>query len=134
MVNIERELDRYLTLLRNMIRDQGFTQLEVQAALGWGRSYISQLVTKQKSLRLEQILDILHVVGVEPGAFFGELYGPPSRLGDRQWQSPGSGLPHQELQRLTFMFHGLTELLRQKGLITESGLKEAVEARRREPG
>ena len=37
MNSIERELDRVLTLLRNKIREQGFTQLEVQEALGWGR-------------------------------------------------------------------------------------------------
>ena len=41
MTTLERELDRVLTLLRNKIRERGFTQLEVQEALGWGRSYIS---------------------------------------------------------------------------------------------
>ena len=70
MRTIERELDRVLTLLRNKIRERGFTQLEVQEALGWGRSYISQLLTKQKSLRIEQVLLILNVVGVDPGEFF----------------------------------------------------------------
>ena len=71
---VEKELDRILTLLRNKIREKGFTQLEVQDALGWGRSYISQLLTKQKSLRVEQVLLILGVIGVDPADFFGELY------------------------------------------------------------
>ena len=71
MITVDREVDRYLTLLGNKIREKGLTQLEVQEALGWGRSYISQLVTRQKSLRLEQVLGILQVIGVDPGIFFG---------------------------------------------------------------
>lgn len=78
MINVEKEIDRILTLLRNKIREQGFTQLQVQAELEWGRSYISQLLTKQKSLRVEQVLRILDVIGVEPAEFFAELYGFPS--------------------------------------------------------
>ena len=38
MLSVDRELDRVLTLLRNKIRERGFTQLEVQEALSWGRS------------------------------------------------------------------------------------------------
>ena len=71
---VEKEIDRILTLLRNKIREQGFTQLEVQDKLEWGRSYISQLVTKQKSLRVEQLLMILETIGVEPQEFYVELY------------------------------------------------------------
>lgn len=77
MIPVERELDRTLTLLRNKIREQGFTQLQVQAELSWGRSYISQLLTKQKSLRVEQVLRILQVIHVEPAAFYQELYRFP---------------------------------------------------------
>ena len=64
MSDVEREVDRYLTLLRNTSRASGFTQLEVQEALGWGRSYFSQLLTKQKTLRIEQILMIINVINV----------------------------------------------------------------------
>ncbi|NIQ93618.1 MAG: helix-turn-helix transcriptional regulator, partial [Desulfuromonadales bacterium] len=63
---IEKEVDRILTLLRNKIRERGFTQLEVQEKLNWGRSYISQLLTKQKSLRVEQVLMILETINVNP--------------------------------------------------------------------
>ena len=92
MNSIERELDRVLTLLRNKIRERGFTQLEVQEALGWGRSYISQLLTKQKSLRVEQVLLILSVIKVSPPDFFGELYPlSPDAAGSRH----GYGSPVQ---------------------------------------
>lgn len=76
-MSVERELDRTLTLLRNKIREQGFTQLQVQAELAWGRSYISQLLTKQKSLRVEQVLRILQVIHVDPADFYKELYRFP---------------------------------------------------------
>ena len=75
MKNLDREIERVLSLLRNKIRERGFTQLQVQDQLHWGRSYISQLVTRQKALRLEQILCILDVIQVSPTEFFGELYG-----------------------------------------------------------
>ena len=65
MVTVQPEVDRYLTLLRNKIRERGYTQLQVQEALGWGRSYISQLLTRQKALRIEQVLLILSVIEVD---------------------------------------------------------------------
>ncbi|HEX9735155.1 MAG TPA: helix-turn-helix transcriptional regulator [Thermoanaerobaculia bacterium] len=74
MSSIEKEVDRILTLLRNKIRERGFTQLEVQEKLNWGRSYISQLLTKQKSLRVEQVLLILETIKVDPKEFYAELY------------------------------------------------------------
>jgi len=73
-MEIENEVGRVLTLLRNKIRERGFTQLEVQDRLKWGRSYISQLLTRQKSLRFEQVLMVLEVIGVEAAEFFSELY------------------------------------------------------------
>ena len=36
MRQVEAEVDRYLTLLRNVIRQRGFTQLEVQQGAGLG--------------------------------------------------------------------------------------------------
>lgn len=94
MSSAEKELDRVLTLLRNKIRERGFTQLEVQEALSWGRSYISQLLTKQKSLRVEQVLLILEVIGVDPGEFFGDLYSFPhsgGRVRSSEYMEPSRG-------------------------------------------
>ena len=100
VINVEREVDR--SLLRNKIRASGFTQLEVQEALGWGRSYISQFLTKQKKLRLEQVLSILNVIEVEPAAFFGELYGAPpwSDAEGLQARNVSAELPHHQLARV----------------------------------
>lgn len=75
----EKEVDRVLNLLRAKIHERGFTQLKVQRALGWGRTYISQLFRKQKSLRFDQILQILEVVEIDPADFFAEFYRLPRR-------------------------------------------------------
>ncbi len=132
MITVDREVDRYLTLLGNKIREKDFTQLEVQEALGWGRSYISQLVTRQKSLRLEQVLSILQAIGVEPGIFFSELYASVPPLGAGPYQAPSSALPHRELEQMRSMLQGLTELLVERGLITQRGLSEAVAGQKAE--
>ena len=122
MVNIEREIERYLTLLSNKIRDKGLTQLEVQAQLGWGRSYISQLMTRQKSLRVDQVLSILDVICVEPAVFFEELYGTRAH----KWRPRKSKtkLPGHEIERLRLLVLGLLDLLEKKGLVTKGTLEE----------
>lgn len=128
-MTVQSEVDRYLTLLRNKIRERGYTQLQVQESLGWGRSYISQLLTRQKALRVEQVLLILGVIGVEPGEFFGELYHrrlgylPPSPVDAEQ-----VGQLHGEVRDLRTLIHGLTDLLLGERLITSEDLSAAVES------
>jgi len=138
MRQIEAEIDRCLTLLRNKIRERGFTQLEVQEALGWGRSYISQLLTKQKSLRVEQVLLILQVIRVDPRDFFAELYSMPGPLyaasrPPRPLPSPAPAKPQQDpFGELRTMLDGLVRLLVEKQLISGEELTVAAEAAERE--
>jgi len=70
--------------------------------LDWGRSYISPLLTKQKSLRVEQVLRILDVIEVEAADFFFELYRFPrgdavSAKGERYGDHNGYGAMVAEL-------------------------------------
>ena len=146
---VQSEIDRVLTLLRNKIRERGFTQLEVQEALSWGRSYISQLLTKQKSLRVEQILLILNVIGVDPADFYTELYHLPSRDqhagGDeyeRRFRATAynaaaaidmaeGGMPpdfSRSFQELRSLLRGLVRLLVDKNVINVDELTTAVKA------
>ena len=139
MRTVDRDLDRIVTLLRRLIRQRGFTQLEVQEDLGWGRSYISQLVNKQKSLRVEHVLMILKVIGVTPEDFFGEIY----QFGDAYGSAGGAGraarsqdrggsMLRADLDRSMGLLDGLISLLEQKKLIAASELSRAVERVRRE--
>lgn len=142
MDTVQHELDRVLMLLRNKIREQGFTQLQVQEKLDWGRSYISQLLTKQKSLRVEQVLRILDVIGVEAADFYHELYRFPrgdagSAKGDRygEFSTYGGmvaeveGGSSEELDALRFdlrgsraALEGLLDVLREKDVLSKEEL------------
>ncbi len=125
---IDSEVNRYLTLLRDKIREHGFTQLEVQETLGWGRSYISQLLTRQKNLRVEQVLLILSVIGIDPTDFFAELYTYGSPYPSRRTPAPTSSESTQALVSLRRELHDLIELLLEKQLISAEDLSAAVEA------
>ena len=137
---VDKEVDRCLTLLRNKIREKGFTQLQVQEALSWGRSYISQLLTKQKSLRVEQVLLIVSVIGVEPAEFFAELYYPPgAAVGfggvERYSQRPASvedwgGQTSSNFEEMRSLVRGLVRLLIDKELIDVDELTAAVKTRK----
>ncbi len=136
---VDNEVDRYLTLLRNKIRERGFTQLQVQEALSWGRSYISQLLTKQKSLRVEQVLLILDVIGVDPADFFAELYypGAPGAFGASSWQPAGfepAGEPLAgNFEEMRALVRGLVWLLIDKELIDVDELTDNVKAKKDDP-
>lgn len=122
--SIEYDIERTLTYLRNLIRHKGFTQLEVQGALGWGRSYISQLLTGQKSLRLEQILMVLRVIDVDPAEFFLEVFSPGERLA-RHEDEP-SVAQAAELRDLAIRHETLVDVLKRKRLLTDAELAKAL--------
>ncbi|MEM7351615.1 MAG: helix-turn-helix transcriptional regulator [Acidobacteriota bacterium] len=134
---VEKEVDQVLTLLRNKIRERGFTQLQVQEALSWGRSYISQLLTKQKSLRVEQVLLILDVIGVDPAEFFAELYHYPRAAegfrthgsADRLASSGGTDLP-VNFEEMRSLVRGLVWLLIDKEVIDVDELTATVKIRK----
>ncbi len=135
MMTINKELDRYLTLLRNKIRERGFTQLDVQEALSWGRSYISQLLTKQKSLRVEQVLLILDVIGVDPAEFFAELYYfPGTSARNTGWNAPESESPPEgSFEEMKSLVRGLVWLLIDKEMIDVDELATSVRKRKVDP-
>ena len=141
----QEEVDRMLKLLREKIRDQGFTQLKVQEALGWGRTYISQLFRKQKSLRFDQILSILEVIGIDAGEYFAEFYGlshleseggfyyygHPGRRPYARPQAvpmPPVGVDAEAFKQLHDTVDALKRLLVEKGLVDGSELETAASA------
>lgn len=156
---LDKELDRTLALLRRKIRERGFTQLEVQHMLGWGRSYLSQLLTKQKALRVEQVLMILEVIKVEPAEFYRELYQfpeaeiklrdledyPSSRVGEGS-RAPGivpeaAGITTRELvaecvrsfQRVESVLRGVSRGLAEDQLAADEPPPAAVDAEEEPP-
>ncbi|MEL7059129.1 MAG: helix-turn-helix transcriptional regulator [Acidobacteriota bacterium] len=141
MKPVDKEVDRVLTLLRNKIRERGQTQLQVQDSLGWGRSYISQLLTKQKSLRVEQVLMILDVIGIDPGSFYAELYrypadtvpayGDPVREtraldGEVAMGSAFDGRLVHTFQESRALLQGLVQVLLDKQVVSNDELSDAA--------
>ncbi len=126
MRDVTPQVDRCLTLLGNTIRDRSFTQLRVQEELGWGRSYLSQLMTKQKKLRIDQLLSVLSAIGVEPAEFFAELYptGMPA-------VPPVVEPAPDDFAETASIARVLVQLLLARGIITEEELAAAVAAERR---
>lgn len=73
-LKIAEEIDGILKLLRQKMKERGFSQVRVQAELKWKGSYISQLFKKNKAVRVEQILLILDVIDLPPLEFFNEYF------------------------------------------------------------
>lgn len=142
---VEREVDRVLNLLRAKIHEQGFTQLKVQQALGWGRTYISQLFRKQKSLRFDQILQILGVIEIDPVDFFAEFYRlPRHELGRsrpfgyyrRGYLGPGSDasgiLANLDQHDPRMVISSLVQLLVDQGILSGPELEMAIKSQNQE--
>ena len=115
--DISPQIDTILRALQEKIQDQGFTQKEVQEALGWGRTYISQLVRGQKSLRIEQIILILRVIKVRPADFFAEIYGA-----DTEWpaQQPRA-FPFDTPEFRAFVYQCVDEAIQRRDAAVERG-------------
>ena len=127
---IEEEVDRVLKALRHKIYDQRFTQLEVQEALSWGRTYISQLMTRQKKLRVDQVLSILSVIGIGPREFFAELYQLQPMVEEDRRELEGAVTAEeveelrQEVAELRRSTRRLVGLLVSKNMISRAEVRE----------
>ncbi len=90
MKRVDAEVEKVLEVLRQKIKDQGLTQQQIQDMFGWGRSYVSQLLTAEKALRFDQIVMILSAIGMDSGEFFAEVYrtGPDEPSGAEEASDP----------------------------------------------
>ncbi len=109
---IDSQVDRLLTLLRERIRATRHTQEQIQTKLGWGRSYISQILTRQKTVRFDQLFAILQVIGVEPEDFFADLgWKGAKSVGFKPASIADVGQGHDELAKLLLLFETLSVTL-----------------------
>lgn len=107
-----------LDLVGKKIRERGFTELEIEEALGWDPRRIRRLTLGLQRPCVDEVLSILGVIDVAPEAFFAELYGMPA----------GEG-PQAEIAELSALADSLANLLVKNGWITASELARAVAAR-----
>lgn len=155
MASMDKQVEQILTLLRNRIRQSGYTQIEVQRKLHWGRSYLSQLLNGKKALRVEQVLRILEVIGIPARDFYADLYQfprPEARIrnldeyaqatvpglgrftevlgGDSKEEDPAENL--HNFRELRAMVRAIVQLLVEKEIVSMEDFAER--ARAADPG
>lgn len=109
----------FLVQLKEKIREQGFTDLDVEEALDWDPGQFELLNAGTKGLLVDEVMSILGAIGVEPKTFFAELYD----------LSPGSEWPHNEIAEVSSLADSLADVLVKNQVLTASELTRAVAAR-----
>lgn len=81
MPDVGSEVRRTLERLRFLIYMSSLNQRQVEARAGFSKGYLSQLLGGNIELKFRHLIAILDAAGVEPGAFFADLYPRrPNRL------------------------------------------------------
>jgi transcriptional regulator with XRE-family HTH domain len=73
------EVQRALRLLSALIAAHGYSRKDVDARLGRGAGYVSQILTGRLELKYKHVLEILAALELDPASFFGALYAAPDR-------------------------------------------------------
>lgn len=110
------ESQRIVVRLQDRIKQQGFTQRQIQEILGWGKSYLSDLMHGKVALRVEHVLLICDVIGASPAELF------------KNTEVPHDSSPERDVEELLKSFGHPIRVL---GSVDEEALLEA--ARRRLP-
>jgi hypothetical protein len=76
------ETRRALKLLEALIKVHGLTKKALDAKLGKGAGYTSQVLTGRLELKYRHILEILGALDLDPGMFFRALFLAPSKPGE----------------------------------------------------
>ncbi len=113
---IETQVRKFHTLLEKKIRQRGYEESDVEESLDWETGSIRRLSTGEQELKVEQVLVILAVIGVDQQAFFAELYGLAVDV------SPA------ELAELKTLVGSVVNLLVKNGVVTADDLMSAVAA------
>ena len=121
---IARDVDRTLVLLRRLIRDSRETPYSIQEQCSWGLATMAQIFSKHRRLRLDELLQILYVIRIPPGAFFAAVFGTTgSHPEDEPTDSTGKldklFAEHGDLEGLRRVLDETVRLLEEHGHITD---------------
>jgi len=95
----EKELALHRTLLRRLIAASGFSLEDMDRKFGYGRSYLSRLLSGDTALTVYHVLAILEAINYPPASYFSALYPPPERRPD--WQDDFLRTLHRLEEHLT---------------------------------
>jgi transcriptional regulator with XRE-family HTH domain len=71
---MDAETERLVNLVKVCLRILGVSNRELARRLGMSPSYVSKLLSGSSELRLDHLVRICKVTGVEPGEFFALAY------------------------------------------------------------
>lgn len=74
----DEELARHRTFLRRLIAARDFTLEELDRKFGYGRSYLSRLLSGETALTVVHVLAILEAIDYPADKYFSALYPPSS--------------------------------------------------------
>jgi hypothetical protein len=69
------DLRRYLDVLREIIGHWDGSKRAIERRLGWASGRLTKLLSGQNELRVESLLEILAVIGVDPMDFYQTVHG-----------------------------------------------------------
>lgn len=78
---LDPRLKPLVVVVRTLIRETGWTQKGLDAALGWWSGQTSQLFNGHADFKLSQLYDLLDAMGVEPQTFFLRVGGQSTTPG-----------------------------------------------------
>ena len=74
LVDMELETERLVNLVKVSLRILGITNRDLARRLEMSPSYVSKLLSGSSELRLDHLIRICQVTGLEPGEFFALAY------------------------------------------------------------
>ncbi len=63
-------VQRVLDTLKTVMRLLGVTNREVESRMGWSHGYLSRIFSGTIELRVEHVLRIVEIIGLDPAEFF----------------------------------------------------------------
>jgi len=71
------ETDKYLSVLVDLVARRNITHRGLDTALGWKGGLARKVLRGERPLRLTQLLEILHVLKVEPLEYYARVHAAP---------------------------------------------------------
>jgi transcriptional regulator with XRE-family HTH domain len=71
---MDSETKRLLNLMKDCLRSLGVSNRELARRLEMSPSYVSKLLSGSSNLRLDHLIRICKVTGLDPGEFFALAY------------------------------------------------------------
>ncbi len=98
-MRIDQELQRVRDLLHRKIYLSGLTQREVSRRLGLDQDYVHQVLKGRVELKMEHLLRIGEVLGLEPEQLYADLLADSRSQGNEERTAVADGISWGEIRK-----------------------------------